>query len=134
VGTVISQRVELAPGHEAKANRTVLVVEDEVLVRLLIADKLRKAGYTVVEAVDANEALDVLAHSSDVKLVLTDVQMAGSMDGIGLSHVVRSVYPAIKIVLTSGRTVVVDAGQHDGFFPKPCDFVKLVKHLETLLN
>src|SRR5438874_384004 len=79
------------PGQEAKpAPTTILVVEDEVLVRMLIADQLRNAGYSVIEAADADEALALLAHTFNVNVVLSDVQMPGSLDGAGLARIVRS--------------------------------------------
>jgi PleD family two-component response regulator len=60
---------------EGAAGHIILVVEDEVLVRMVIADQLRNAGYTVIEAADAQQALDTLAHGFDVKLVMSDIQM-----------------------------------------------------------
>src|SRR5207253_11158559 len=91
------------PGQEASANHTVLIVEDEVLVRLMIAEELRSAGYEVIEAANADEALDVLAHISGVSLVISDIRMPGSMDGLRFARLVRSEYPATRIVLTSGN-------------------------------
>jgi two-component system, response regulator PdtaR len=127
-------RAELRSGQEVKASHTVLVVEDEVLVRMLIADKLRNVGYQVVEASDAEEALDVLAHRFDVKLVLSDIQMPGSMDGVALAHVVRSRYPAMKILLTSGHDAAINEAEHDGFFAKPYVVEKIIDHIQTLLD
>jgi CheY-like chemotaxis protein len=99
---------------------TVLLVEDEVLVRLMIADKLRNAGYTVIEASSAQEALEVLRHTNvAVRVILSDIQMPGALDGVGLARKVRSEYPAIKIVLTSGYLTALDWTDHDGSFPKP---------------
>jgi CheY-like chemotaxis protein len=122
-------------GQEAKsAPATILVVEDEVLVRMLIADQLRNAGYSVIEAADADEALALLAHTFNVRLVLSDVQMPGSMDGIGLARALRSAYPSVKILLASGKAAMLDEVQHDGFFPKPYDVAQIVNRIEALID
>jgi len=120
--------------REASDCRIVLLVEDEVLVRMMIADELRDAGFTVIETANPDQALDVLTHAFDVKLVLSDVQMPGAMDGLALARLVRAAYPAIKIVLTSGRGAAAETVQYDGFFPKPCDAAAMVGHIRTLLD
>jgi two-component system, response regulator PdtaR len=132
--SMVGARVELRLGQEAEVKPAILVVDDEVLVRMMIADKLRNAGYAVVEAADADEAIDVLARTLNVKLVLTDIQMPGSMDGVGLCRVVRSAHPVVKILLTSGRCAAVGDVEHDGFFPKPYDIATIVSHIQTLLD
>jgi CheY-like chemotaxis protein len=131
---VVGSRVELRCGREAKAYGIVLLVEDDVLVRMLIADELRNAGYAVVEAADADEALDVLGCNVGVKVVLSDVQMPGSMNGAEFAQVVRSAYPTMKVLLTSGHSGMLDEVEHDGFFPKPCDVEQIVKRIEALLD
>jgi CheY-like chemotaxis protein len=120
-------------GQAARTDRAVLVVEDEVLVRLMIAEELRSAGYEVIEAATADQALDVLAHISDVSIVISDIRMPGSMDGVEFARLVRSEYPATRIVLTSGNfpNVAVD---HDGFFLKPYDPRKMVDHIKSLID
>jgi CheY-like chemotaxis protein len=84
-------------------DQTVLVVEDEVLVRLVIADYLRECGYKVHEAVNAAEAVAML-QSPDVTIdiVFSDVQMPGDMDGFGLARWIRSNKPCVQVILTSG--------------------------------
>ena len=95
---------ELQIAQVEKFDHSILVVEDEVLVRMMLADQLREAGYRVVEASDADEALELLQHDAlDVKVVISDVQMPGSMDGIELARVIRSKYPFSKILLVSGH-------------------------------
>jgi CheY-like chemotaxis protein len=112
---------------------TILVVEDEVLLRMVISDELRNVGYTVIEVADAQEALDALAHKFDVKLIVSDIQLPGAIGGLELAQLVRASHPAIKIVLTSGR--FGDGGaEHDGFFQKPYDTNQLINHIATLLN
>jgi two-component system, response regulator PdtaR len=132
---MIGATKDLQPGQERKpAPTTILVVEDEVLVRMLIADQLRNAGFSVIEAADADEALALLAHTFNVRLVLSDIQMPGSMDGVGLTRAVRSTYPAVKVLLASGQAAVLDGVEHDGFFPKPYDVVQIVNHIKMLLT
>jgi two-component system, response regulator PdtaR len=130
---MIGPKVEL-PGQNVKAHCVILLVEDEVLVRMMIADRLRNAGLTVVEAANADEALDVLAHNGDVKVMLTDVQMPGSMNGVELSRAVRFAHPTLKVLLTSGNDGMLRGVEHDGFFPKPFDVGQIVKRIAALLD
>jgi CheY-like chemotaxis protein len=125
---------ELYPRDKLQAGSTILVVEDEVLVRMMIADALRNAGYIVLEASNADEALEVLRHSPKVRLVFTDLRMPGSMDGAKFAGFVRSAYPVIKVVLTSGESAAVDLAEHDGLFPKPCDHAKVIQYIDALLE
>lgn len=82
---------------------TILVVEDEILVRMVIADYLRDCGYRVIEAGNAEEALTVLRSSEPVDVVFSDVQMPGEIDGFGLARWVRQHQPQVKVLLTSGN-------------------------------
>jgi CheY-like chemotaxis protein len=82
---------------------TVLVVEDEVLIRLVIADYLRECGYKVYEAVHAQEAIAMLQSPEvAVDIVFSDVQMPGDMDGFALSRWIRANKPGVQVILTSG--------------------------------
>ncbi|MBM6581988.1 response regulator [Microvirga sp. BT689] len=83
--------------------QTVLVVEDEVLIRLVIAEYLRECGYRVHEAVNADEAILILrAPEVSVDIVFSDVEMPGDMDGFGLARWVRANMPQTQVILTSG--------------------------------
>jgi CheY-like chemotaxis protein len=83
--------------------QTVLVVEDEVLIRLVIAEYLRECGYRVHEAVNADEAILILqAPEVSVDIVFSDVEMPGKMDGFGLARWVRANMPETQVILTSG--------------------------------
>ncbi|KQN93282.1 hypothetical protein ASE95_09845 [Sphingomonas sp. Leaf231] len=114
---------------------TVLIVEDELFVRMIGADALEEAGYRVIEAGSADEALDVLERGRDVKVLFTDIRMPGSMDGLRLAAVVHERWPAIRILLTSGDTHPTrDAIPDDGrFLAKPYRFDSLSRELDTLL-
>jgi CheY-like chemotaxis protein len=81
---------------------TILIVEDQVLIRMEVADYLRECGYLVLEAADANEAIVIMQTDRRIDLVFSDVQMPGPMDGFGLSQWVRTNRPVIKVILTSG--------------------------------
>lgn len=99
----------------------VLVVEDELLVRMSMADFLDDAGFKVFEAINADEALALLEARTDVQAVVTDIEMPGSMNGLELARVVRVRWPRIGIILTSGR-VCPEPGELTGevvFLSKP---------------
>jgi CheY-like chemotaxis protein len=99
----------------------VLVVEDEFLLRIDAADVIAAAGFEVIEAANADEAIEILESRSDVTVVFTDIQMPGSMDGLKLARAVRGRWPPIKIVATSGLLNVreVDLPEGGRFLPKP---------------
>ena len=82
----------------------VLVVEDETLVRMFMADFLDEAGFKVFEAVDADEALTVLQARPDIQAVVTDIEMpAGSMNGLKLARTIQERWPGIGVIISSGR-------------------------------
>jgi CheY-like chemotaxis protein len=88
------------PNHATPA--TVLVVDDDQLVREPIADYLREVGYDVLEAGDAHEAIDLVGHADHVDLVFTDVRMPGELDGVGLARWVKAHRPDLPVLMTSG--------------------------------
>lgn len=81
----------------------VLIVEDEMILRMRAVDIVEDAGFCPVEAVNADEAISVLESRSDISLLLTDIQMPGSIDGLKLAHAVHERWPSIKIILVSGQ-------------------------------
>jgi len=122
---------ELGP---SRVRPTVLVVEDEVLIRLLIADELRDLGVQVLEASNAAEALTILESQLSVQVLFTDIRMPGRMDGIGLSRFAREHYPHLKLILTSGHQPENYArASADIFVAKPYDLNTVVQQVETLL-
>lgn len=80
----------------------VLVVEDEYLIRMDTASSLEVAGFTAFEAENAAEAIRCLDSHAEIRLIFTDVNMPGSMDGLALAHYVRGRWPPVKIIVTSG--------------------------------
>lgn len=89
-----------------------MVVEDEVLIRLAISEDLREAGFKVVEAGTADQALGYLTVNPPVAVVFSDVRVPGSMNGVEFMRVVQARFPAIKVLLTSGHlsAAIVDEG------------------------
>ena len=81
----------------------VLVVEDEPLLRLFASDMIEEAGFEVLEASDASAALVALEERRDIRVVFTDVDMPGGIDGIMLAIRIRNKWPTIQIIITSGR-------------------------------
>jgi|SRR5687768_3479135 CheY-like chemotaxis protein len=82
---------------------TLLVVEDEFLIRMDISDYLRAQGYEVLEASTAQQAIDLLDKHSAIALVFTDIQMPGPLNGIDLVRYIRARHPGIKTIITSGH-------------------------------
>lgn len=99
----------------------VLVVEDEALLRMNAVDIVHQAGFEVLEASTADEAIDILEARDDIRVVFTDIQIPGSMDGLKLARAVRGRWPPIQIIATSGRVKVSehDLPQGGRFLPKP---------------
>jgi CheY-like chemotaxis protein len=89
-------------GIQTSPKQTILVVEDEFMIRADTADVLAEEGLGVIEASDAEEALDVLATRRDVTVLFTDVNLPG-MDGLQLARLVRRRWPDIRVIVTSGR-------------------------------
>lgn len=115
---------------------SVLVVEDETLVRMAIIDRLEEEGFLALEAANANEALAILMVNLDIRLVFTDVDMPGSMDGLKLAAAVRDRWPPIKIVVTSGhrRVNLEDIPAEAEFVSKPYNADRLVAAFRRLTH
>lgn len=94
----------------ARKRPVVLIVEDEFLLRMDAVGMITDAGFEVVEAANADDAIEILEARRDISVVFTDIQMPGSMDGLKLARAVRGRWPPIKIVATSG---LVDVGEKD---------------------
>ncbi len=125
-----------AEGPGAAPRRTVLVVEDEVLVRMMLADVLDEAGFRVIEAANADEALRVMSAIPDVSAVVTDVEMpGGSLNGFELARRIRAEWN-IGVLIASGRQAPrpgeLPEGSH--FVAKPVYPETLVSLIRTLLS
>jgi CheY-like chemotaxis protein len=87
-------------------NVSVLVVEDEPIIRMYIVSEIEDVGFKVYEADNADEAIVLLERHNEIRSIFTDVNMPGSMDGLKLAHYVRGRWPPIKIIVTSGHASV----------------------------
>ncbi|WP_244541981.1 response regulator [Afipia sp. GAS231] len=114
----------------------VLVVEDEMLLRMRAVDMVEDAGYVPVEAVDADEALAILQSRSDIALLFTDVQMPGSLNGLQLALAVHDRWPRIRIILASGQLKLSksEIPENSRFFGKPLDSVEMVAEIREMLG
>jgi CheY-like chemotaxis protein len=116
---------------------TVLVVEDETMVRMPIAEHLRDCGYNVVEASDASEAIAAMNADDAVSLVFTDVRMPGKMDGFGLAEWFRSHHPNVPVLLTSGynggRSLAAASVPGTRFIEKPYSQTQVARRIAALL-
>jgi CheY-like chemotaxis protein len=112
----------------------VLIVEDEFLIRMDAIDMIKSAGFEVVEAESADEAILILEDRPDITVVFTDVQMPGSMDGLKLAAAIRGRWPPIKIIATSGLHDIREADLPAGsrFLPKPYSPIQCVGVLREL--
>ena len=107
----------------------ILVVEDELLIRCLISEIMRDAGYTVIEAANGDEALEIVRSDISLDLVFSDVKMPGSVDGLGLLEAVKRSRPQIPVLITSGHcdpTLALDGGAAH-FVRKPYDLNAVVE-------
>ena len=118
------------------AHPTVLVVDDEPLLRSFNTDLLADAGFDVIEAVDADEALRVLERPNHISVVLTDVEMPGSLDGFALAARIGAEWPGIGVVVTSGRRLPNESFTTPArcFVPKPYSVPHLLAMIESVLH
>jgi len=131
---VATQNIPISPAPPAALSRTVLIVEDEPLLRMLIADELRDCGFDVCEADDADAALSLMT-PREFDLLLTDVQMPGSLDGLALAERVRCDRPRMKIIIFTGNAPDGAQGAFaDMILKKPVDFCVLLESVRGLLN
>jgi CheY-like chemotaxis protein len=123
-------------GNAVTKRPVVLVVEDEFVIRMHTADMIEEAGFEVVEASNADEAVVILEARLDIAVVFTDIQMPGSMNGLKLATVVRDRWPPIQIVATSGLVDVRTGDLPDGgrFLPKPYSPAQIIGTLRELTN
>src|ERR1700691_5537458 len=97
---------------------TVLIVEDESLVLFFVSSFLEDAGFNILEARNADEAITLLETHPEIAIIFTDIQMPGSMDGARLAHAVRERWPPICIIATSGHIRAPRLPEGANFFPK----------------
>ena len=111
----------------------ILIVEDDPLLKLLTVDIVESAGFVALPADNADEAVAILEARSDIALLLTDINMPGSMDGLKLAHAVRNRWPPIKIIVVSSRVPEFDLPIDSRFFAKPYHAEKLISEIRSLI-
>lgn len=112
----------------------VLVVEDEPLLRMLAVDVVEEAGFEAIEAANADIAVGILETRHDVRIVFTDIDMPGSLDGMKLAAVIRDRWPPIDIIITSGkmRAHDLDLQNRAVFFAKPYNTEQVAATLQSM--
>ena len=115
---------------------TVLVVEDEMVLRMRAVDIVEDAGFVAVEAVSADQALLILEQRSDITMLFSDIQMPGTMDGLRLAHAVNERWPRIKIILVSGQITPTEAETppDSKFFGKPLEVTQMISELQSMVG
>lgn len=133
----MSVELQLETAPAAAGPITVLVVEDETLIRLLAGDSLRDDGFDVVAVSTAADAIALLESGRRIDFVFTDVMMPGAMNGIGLASWIRLHRPGLPVAVTSGvsRLRLSELGLRDdeAYFAKPVDFAVLVRHIRSVV-
>lgn len=114
--------------------KVVLIVEDDPLLRMLAADVVADAGFEGLEAAGADEAKAILEQRDDISVLFTDIDMPGSMNGIGLARWARDAVKSIKIVITSGHSMIPNARERADwkFFPKPYDIDAVTNEIKRM--
>ena len=114
--------------------QVVLIVEDEALVRMTAVDMIEEAGFEILKATNADEAILLLKARLDITVVFTDIEMPGSMNGLRLAEAVRDRWPPVKIIATSGHYVVRDGDLPSGglFLAKPYSLSQISSALREI--
>jgi CheY-like chemotaxis protein len=111
----------------------LLVVEDEAITRLGLVDALEDAGFELLEASNADEAIAILETRNDIRIVLTDIEMPGSMNGLKLAAAIRGRWPPIELILLSGAVTPKELPERAVFFPKPFRIANLIGAVRSFL-
>ena len=113
---------------------TILIVEDEAIVRFELVDLFEEEGYRVYAAASADEAIALLDKHGEVRVVLTDIEMPGSMDGLKLAHYIRNRFPPTLLLVASGRVSVPrdEMPTHSAYLAKPFDPTKVLRTIAEM--
>jgi two-component sensor histidine kinase/CheY-like chemotaxis protein len=138
VGTIVAscKCMNDVSGAVPSHSPNVLVVEDEMLLRMRAVDIVEDAGFNAVEANSADQALAILESRSDIALLFSDVQMPGTMDGLKLAHAVHHRWPSIKIILVSGQVTLSERERPADcrFFGKPLEVKQMIAELQEMVG
>jgi|SRR5579862_4059274 len=129
----MSALAQILPQAE-RTSPTILIAEDEVLVRGVVAEHLRDAGFHVIEASNAAEAVDVMRSGEAVDLVFTDIAMPGIMNGVMLARWIYLHRPDVPVVLASGSAETARAIPNVRLFLKPYDLCDVEAHIRDVLD
>lgn len=116
------------------ATPCVLLVEDEVLVRMALAADLRMAGFSVVEASSGEEALDYLRSGARADIMVSEIGVPGETDGVALARTCRRDFPRLPVIFTSGKAGARDLVRYFPFMPKPCSGAAIVEAVKGSLG
>ena len=121
-------------GQMKRGRPVILVVEDEVLVRMMAVMVAEDSGFEALSAATADEAIKILESRSDIRLVFTDVNMPGSMNGLRLAHAVRDRWPPVELLVTSalGNVTAKDLPARGRFLSKPYDVATLSETFQQM--
>lgn len=113
----------------------ILIVEDEPLIRIGIVIMLERSGFEAIEADTADEAIKIIEARGDIRLVVTDVDMPGTMDGVKLAHYIRRKWPPIKLIVISGKVGLstIDLPTGARFFSKPYEDATLLNTIDRMI-
>lgn len=121
-------------GETPQPDPIVLIVEDDVLIRAAAAQYLRGAGLDVLEAVNVDEAVQILRATADIKVVFSDVKLAGPRSGFDLLEIIRQDFPKVRVLFTSGVVPADEVGRTGTpFVRKPYFLFEIERHIKTLL-
>jgi DNA-binding NtrC family response regulator len=121
------------------SGHSVLIVEDELLIRLALSEYLAECGFSVLEAADAAEAMDLMQRAK-VDIIFTDVRMPGDMDGIAFAQWVLKHWPGLPVMLTSGEMSGIKAmeelcrSEHVNVFTKPYRYAEVEKKMREAIG
>ena len=111
--------------------KTILVVEDEPVLRLVAVADIEDAGMIALEASNGSQALEILATQPSIDFLFTDIDMPGAIDGVALAKLVQRRYPAIKVILVSGLSTTPQLMLETPvpFYAKPYDMAHILQHM-----
>ena len=120
----------------ASKRPVVLIVEDETLIRMNAIEMIESDGFEVIEATGADDAILILEQRRDIRLIFTDIDMPGSMDGLKLAHFVKDRWPPIKIIATSGHAKIAESDLPEGsrFLAKPYAASTIISAIHQLIR
>ena len=125
-----SHEADVSQNRLAQSDKTILIVEDEPDIRQIAAEAMRELGYTVLEAADGEQALELIQADATIALVFSDIELGGNLDGYGLANKARAMRPSLPVVFCSGNTSGEDPSPGDAtgrapMFRKPYKFEDL---------